>query len=77
MLCGNIISVKRMKKVNTTDESLDEFARDVGMSNKFRREQTVHFSGACVIPARQNGDDVAPLDALIDSSMNSQSKCSS
>ena len=46
----NDVAVKQMKEIGATEESLDEFANDVAIRDKFRCVQIVHFSGECTIP---------------------------
>ena len=39
-----------MKEIQQTDESMEEFEKEVTMLDKFRNEYIVHFYGAVFIP---------------------------
>jgi len=47
---GEDVAVKQMKEVGASEESLDEFKKEVQMLDKFRCAFIVHFFGACLIP---------------------------
>ena len=49
---GNEVAIKRMKDIKQTDESIEEFNKEVSMLDKFRNEYIVHFYGAVFIPNR-------------------------
>ena len=40
---GNAVAVKKIKEVGMSEDSIDEFEKDVAMPDKFRSELTVHF----------------------------------
>ncbi|ELP86978.1 protein serine/threonine kinase, putative, partial [Entamoeba invadens IP1] len=46
------VAVKIMKDLNLTDESIQEFEKEVEMLDKFRCEYIVHFYGAVFIPTK-------------------------
>ena len=47
---GNDVAVKKMKEVDTSADSMDEFTKEGAILNKFRCDQIVHFYGAYTIP---------------------------
>ena len=49
---GNKVAIKKMKSVEETEESLDEFEREVAMLDKFKHDYIVHFYGAVFIPQK-------------------------
>ena len=53
--------------VGASAESMDEFAKEVAMLDKFRCDQIVHFYGACVIPNHvMMVKEFEPCGSLID-----------
>ena len=64
---GETVAVKKMKGVGVTDESMDEFAKEVAMLDKFRCDFIVHFYGACLIPNHvMMVTEFAPCGSLAD-----------
>ena len=64
---GNDVAVKKMKEVDATADSMDEFAKEVAMLDKFRCDQMVHFYGACFIPNHvMMVTEYAPCGSLAD-----------
>ena len=47
---GNEVAIKKMKEIQQTKESIEEFNKEVSMLDKFRSEHIVHFYGAVFIP---------------------------
>ena len=47
---GNDVAIKKMKDVDASETSMEEFVKEIGMLDKFRCDQIVHFYGACFIP---------------------------
>ena len=47
---GNEVAIKKMKEIKQTEESIEEFNKEVSMLDKFRNEYIVHFYGAVFIP---------------------------
>ena len=64
---GDCVAIKKMKDVDASRDTLDEFSKEVGMLDKFRCDQIVHFYGACTI---QNHvmmvTEFAPCGSLMD-----------
>ena len=50
MFRGNEVAIKKMKETLQTEESMEEFNKEVSMLDKFRNEYIVHFYGAVFIP---------------------------
>ena len=64
---GNAVAVKRMKEVDASANSMDEFIKEVAMLDKFRCDQIVHFYGACFIPNHvMMVTEFAPCGSLMD-----------
>ena len=64
---GNDVAIKKMKEVGVSADSLDEFAKEVAMLDKFRCDQIVHFYGACFIPNHiMMVTEFAPCGSLAD-----------
>ena len=64
---GDVVEVKKMKDVVASEASMDEFVREVGMLDKFRCDQVVHFYGACLIPNDiMTVSEFAPCGSLMD-----------
>ena len=47
---GHEVVIKKMKEIKQTEESIEEFNKEVSMLDKFRNEYIVHFYGAVFIP---------------------------
>ena len=64
---GNDVVVKKMKEVDGSEESMEEFENEVTMLDKFRCDQIVHFYGACTIPNHvMMVTEFAPCGSLMD-----------
>ena len=64
---GNDVVVKKMKEVDGSEESMEEFENEVTMLDKFRYDQIVHFYGACTIPNHvMMVTEFAPCGSLMD-----------
>jgi len=48
----NEVAIKKMKQTLQTEESMEEFNKEVSMLDKFRNEYIVHFYGAVFIPTK-------------------------
>ena len=67
------MAIKKMKEVDGSAESMEEFAKEVAMLDKFRCDQIVHSFGACLIPNHvMVVTEFAPCGALGDLSGNGQ-----
>ena len=64
---GTDVAVKKMKEVGASERSMEEFAKEVAMLDKFRCDQIVHFYGACFIPNHiMMVTEFAPCGSLMD-----------
>jgi len=54
---GNIVAIKKMKETLQTEESMEEFHREVAMLDKFRNSYIIHFYGAVFIPNKFTNKD--------------------
>ena len=64
---GNDVAVKRMKEVDATEESMEEFEKEVTMLDKFRCYFIVHLNRACLIPNQgMVVTEFAPCGSLMD-----------
>ena len=64
---GNNVEVKEVKEIVESADSLDEFAKEVSMLDKFRCDQIVHFCGACTIRNHvMMGTESAQCGSLMD-----------
>ena len=64
---GNDVAVKKMKDVDASNATMDEFEKEVAMLDKFRCDQIVHFFGACIIPNHvMMVTEFAPCGSLMD-----------
>ena len=57
----------KMKEVDATADSMEEFEKEVGMLDKFRCDQIVHFYGACLnVNHIMTVTEFAPCGSLAD-----------
>ena len=43
------VAIQKMKDIDRSKEAMDKFSKEVAMPDKFRRDNFIHFYGACSI----------------------------
>lgn len=67
MFRGNTVAIKKMKRIQQTQASIEEFDKEVKMLDKFRCDYIVHFYGAVFIPDKIcMVTELAPFGSLND-----------